>query len=220
VACTTLQWSVKSSELFWRARLELVAEVTTTFKAVIQKTDYNKLEEAAKKRGKKGYGLTASALGFMTGRCCQEGDKGRAKCFLLCPLWMPCIPFFFVYIKVIAPALKRFASALAKNATSEIELKLNRPGASSDEWGGRVQDIIRRINVHSSSEAEKQRARMASGVKGEVSELKAEMNREMKELKAEMKAEMNGLKQLIMEQMGKKRLSRGERGLERVDIYK
>jgi len=94
-----------------------------------------------------------------------------------------------MYRYVFVPALKRVTSTLAENSTGEIELKLNRPGASSDEWGGRLLDIVRRINTHSSEQVAKQRS--------EVSELKAEVK--------ELKAEMEGLQQLIIEQMGRKR---------------
>ena len=121
------------------ARLELVAEVTTTFKAVIQKIDYKKLHEAVKKRGKDecyDKGHTASAMKFMLAEG-EDGAKGWAKCFLFSPLWIPFLPFAVMYIMVIVPALKRVASALAENSSGEIELKLNRPGASSnDDWGG------------------------------------------------------------------------------------
>ncbi|GMI37981.1 hypothetical protein TeGR_g13421, partial [Tetraparma gracilis] len=171
---------VKSTELFWLARLELVAEVSTTFKNTIGRIDYEKVDEWAQSRGK-GEGRAAGAFGFLI----QQGKKGPMVWLiriLCCPITLVYIPFSFLYIVIIVRRLLQpFTAKLAASARSEVTLKLSNPNSSDDgDWSGRVLDIVRRINQHSTGVEAKLNARLDKQNErlerqGEVIEKQSEM---------------------------------------------
>ncbi|GMI30895.1 hypothetical protein TeGR_g10828 [Tetraparma gracilis] len=147
---------VKSTELFWLARLELVAEVSTTFKNTIGRIDYEKVDEWAQSRGKQ-EGRAADMFRFLI----QKGEEGPMVWpirILCCPISLVYSPFFILYGLVIVPSLlKPLTKKLAATATSEVTLKLSNPNSSDDgDWSGRVLDIVRRINSNTNEASLKQ----------------------------------------------------------------
>jgi hypothetical protein len=157
---------VKSTELFWRARLELVAEIKTTFKII----DHEKLDEFAKRRGRNDDGEEgfASQFGMILIAYDVKDAKGWAIRILLFPLSVVLVPLICLYIFALVPAFQKLTGRLRRAATADIDLQLG-IGDSDDEWSGRVLDIVKRINTHSSTEGAKHKA--------EIDELKQSMVR-------------------------------------------
>ncbi|GMI20071.1 hypothetical protein TeGR_g7190, partial [Tetraparma gracilis] len=147
---------VKSTELFWLARLELVAEVSTTFKGV----SYKKVDEWAQNRAKD-EGRAMGVEIFL----CQVGKEGPMVWpirILCCPIRVAYTPFLLFYKFVIVDSLLQpFTKKLAEVSTSEVTLELSNPNSSDDgDWSGRVLDIVRRINQHSTGVEAKLNARL------------------------------------------------------------
>ena len=151
---------VKSTELFWLARLELVAEVSTTFKNTIGRIDYKKVDEWAQNRGK--VEGRADGMSRFLNQYNKKGPMVWPIRILCCPISLVTVPLLLFYKFVIVDSLLQpFTKKLAEVSTSEVTLKLSNPNSSDDgDWSGRVLDIVRRINQHSTGVEAKLNARL------------------------------------------------------------
>ena len=179
---------VRSNELFWSARLSLVAEVSTTFKATLENNILVRFDAWAQRRANDNRKATGDRsfsfkLFLFLIQKNEEGGKAWAIRILFCPITIVYFPLFLFYIYAITEPLKAFSSRLKAAATADIVLKLSSNGNDEDgDWSGRVLDIVKRVNTHSSAQSAKFNSEMKI-----MNEKQAEMKRdnaEMKEMNA------------------------------------
>ncbi|GMI32866.1 hypothetical protein TeGR_g2991, partial [Tetraparma gracilis] len=201
---------VKSTELFWLARLELVAEVSTTFKNTIGRIDYKKVDEWAQNRGKM-EGRAVGVISFLFQANKWQGAMAWPIRILCCPITLVYIPFFILYKFVIVESLLQpFTKKLAARARSEVTLELSNPNSSDDgDWSGRVLDIVQRINSNTDEASLKQLSLLKERSDKQHDELAA-LRTENTEMKAMMKAMMS-----MMEESKKKGHARRRRRVHR-----
>ena len=168
---------VRSSELFWRARLELVAEVSSTFKYVLKcfptVETYDRWLEWLKKQdeGNNPFGEIWVAIGMND----NEWSKiSWAVHILFSPLILTHFILGSIYELGVIPLIEYIFEKWKKRAEAKvaagIELNLDK-STSSDEWGGRVLDIVKRINTYTSIENVKIQENMSS----ELIEVKSQL---------------------------------------------
>ena len=165
---------VRSSELFWRARLELVAEVSSTFKYIFKcfptvETYDRWLEWLKKQDGGGPFEEILKAIGLND----NEWSKiSWAVHILFSPLILALIILALIWHKLGVYFLKYIVEKWKKRAkvAAGIELNLDK-STSSDEWGGRVLDIVKRINTYTSIENVKIQENMSS----ELIEVKSQL---------------------------------------------
>ena len=91
---------------------------------------------------------------------------------------------------------------------SEVELRLGLASSSGgDDWSGRVLDIVRRINQHSTEKANEMKSELAAAKEGEKQfrlelaaikdELKREMTLRVTEMMEITKVEIGAIKELL-----------------------
>jgi len=164
---------VRSNELFWRARLELVAGVSTTFKNVLSRMptiDYEwwyeycyesvDLISAAFFQGMTGKPLIEHPKNAI-GEALRDDDIKAFKWGLRCC----CFPFFWVFL--IPMLLFHYAIALPLKwkvmslRNSDIKLDLDK-SRSGDDWAGSVLDIVKRVNNNTNNVNSKMQSEIAS----------------------------------------------------------
>ena len=157
----------RSDELFWRARLELVAEVSVTFKAILLTEE--KWEEFARLRGERWTKLRNTIFDRN-----QFNKMGILLRLLGAPFLLVLVVLGELYmIFMVTPAqlmmkkkrlkrMKKLAALKRKLGGDvdivhdhEFDLKLAEQRVKNQVWNGRVLDIVARVQENTKEEIEK-----------------------------------------------------------------
>jgi succinate dehydrogenase hydrophobic anchor subunit len=153
---------VKSAQLFWSARMGLVAELSTTFCWIL---NTNILKDFVQSEGE------TSAVGRLFDRlfilCFEPKESVVLNVIGLCLLPVTFFLFCsssFCYFRIF-DALQFLAKqliAITDFISDGVELNLGDVSSKGDEWAGRVLDIVRRINQHSTEKANETKSELAA----------------------------------------------------------
>ncbi|GMI09273.1 hypothetical protein TrVE_jg5806 [Triparma verrucosa] len=181
---------VTSTELFWRSRLELIAEITTTFDWILRTnwSDPHMWKDMLKNVEEKVIALLTCI--FVSG---NDHPLIYGLRIILSPLlglfgvavfFSLVVPWFFIEGTVD----KFIENHIAPVSDSNLELEMEKT-SSSDIWTGRVLDIVRRVNKKTSAEFVKLESKMEDREKKMTAEIHA------------LKDENDDLKKLLSDEM-------------------
>ncbi|GMH99423.1 hypothetical protein TrST_g8962 [Triparma strigata] len=197
---------VTSTELFWRSRLELIAEISSTFKWLLQ--GFEVWKKRFDDHGKRWFGEEGWLLILYGLKEDHAWANGKNKValgvrILFSPVLLgSAIAIFFTWflpLKACGAILEVFAKQTSATTSTEDKLDLKLDSSNSD-WTGRVLDIVRRVNKKTTAEFVKLEAKMTAEIhalRDENDNLKKLLSDEMKSNKKETKLLKNMLMALV-----------------------
>ena len=176
----------KSTQLFWSARMELVAEVSTTFSWIMRSRAIAAIGKVVSDFGDENKTVMEESWGMKLFNKLLIIDDSSciSSCWtvlMIFPVTIPLLCLAFVTYSFFFKLLQSLARQASPSA--EIDLgDLSGTASGGDAWSGRVLDIVSQVNEHSTESASTMEQRILAKVeeqlaatRGELTEMRGEL---------------------------------------------